>query len=412
MTKTGLRSLAASSLRFVSRAWSAIGVGALLLAAAFLAWRIPAEREELREFWARTPLDDGPHVYWVDSHHVKVLRVQGDRSRKDFRLSEAVYDAELPELLPQELRPLLAAGASAAQEPVSEAPFPRGRLAAFSDVHGQSRHFRELLIRAGITNSRGKWTFGAGHLVVVGDVFDKGASVTGALWFIRGLEREAWRRGGCVHYLLGNHDHLALTGASEAVHYKYRLISQYAGLRHEHLFSRDSELGRWIRARNSMLKIGDRLFVHAGLSPEYLALNLGLEDTNRLLRLSLDPDRLIAAGEEQRRVAGLLSGGQGPLWWRGYFDNTFPIGFIRRVTGNLAETSAGGQALERALARFGVRQVVVGHTYTRKVRKLYDGKLVALCLNWRGNDAPGSIEDGELIIWDRNGNESLVTLRD
>jgi len=400
------------ALTFLSRAWNISGILALLLGIVFLSWRIPTERAEMREFWTRVQLSDGPHVFWLDGGRAKVVNARPDREGRRFHISEETYSSVRPEPLPPEIRPLLSLAPPTPQDNPSELPWPEAPVAALSDIHGQYLHFRDLLARAGITNPSGDWSFGKGHLVILGDVFDKGPGVTDALWLIRRLEVQARSQGGGVHYLLGNHDLLAITGGSKAVHYKYVLIAGETGIPYQHFYSRDSELGRWLRTRNTVLKIGDRLFVHGGLSHEFLKMNLTLTETNRLIQLSLDPDRLALANQPERRLAGLLSGGQGPLWWRGYFDGSIPTGFIRRVNGRLGETTTGREALETALSRYGVRQVVVGHTYTREVREMYGGKLIALCLNWGGADLPESRLPAGLAIFDANGKAKIVNFRD
>ena len=56
------------------------------------------------------------------------------------------------------------------------------------------------------------WSFGDGHLVIVGDVFDRGPNVTECLWLIYRLEQEASAAGGAVHFLLGNHELMVMRG--------------------------------------------------------------------------------------------------------------------------------------------------------------------------------------------------------
>jgi hypothetical protein len=410
MNNARCRQSALWSLHFLWRAWRIAGVLALVLAAALAGWLLYAERMEERRFWEQGSLDDGPYVFRLDSNRAKILTVRGDRQRREFLVSEAVYDTRYPETIPPQLRPALTLIPERPEEPFCELPFPSGRLAAFSDVHGQLSRFRKLLAQAGVIGQDGLWTFGSGHLVIAGDVFDKGTRVTETLWFIWDLEQQAIRHGGRVHYLLGNHEHLALTGRSQSVHYKYRLISESAAVPYDQLFSRQSELGRWLRTKNSLVKIGNRLFVHGGLSPECLALKLSLSDMNRLIRLSLDPERYIAASFSERRAADFLAGRQGPLWWDGQFYYFAPFSYLQRLIGDLAETSAGRQSLETVLERFGVTQVVVGHSYTNRVQKMYGGRLLALCLNWKGLDTPSATTVGQLVVWDRAGAESLVTL--
>ena len=46
------------------------------------------------------------------------------------------------------------------------------RVAALSDIHGQYGVMRQLLRANRIIDSKDRWRFGSGSLVVAGDVFD------------------------------------------------------------------------------------------------------------------------------------------------------------------------------------------------------------------------------------------------
>jgi len=79
-----------------------------------------------------------------------------------------------------------------------------------SDVHGQYNAARELLLNAEVIDENNRWVCGEGHLVIVGDIFDRGPDVTPTLWLIHNLQQEAERAGGRVHFLLGNHETMIL----------------------------------------------------------------------------------------------------------------------------------------------------------------------------------------------------------
>lgn len=401
MDRRILAGLSRGTRRFISivgAIWSGMGLAALALAIAFLSWRIPTEREEMRVFWEATDIDDGPHLFWLDEYRFRVVNVKAERQRHDFLISEAVYDTRRP--LPDFIRGLLEQRPRLDPSQSDQAVFPDGRVLALSDVHGQYRGLTKLLRNAGFVDAALNWVAGTSHLVIAGDVFDKGPSVTKSLWLIRKLESQAAAAGGRVHFLLGNHDHLALTGKSQMTYENYRLIASKLNLLPEHLFSRETELGRWLRQRNSIVKIGRRLYVHAGLSPRFLSANLTLEETNRLLRLSLSPQLAGLLPSHERGLAAMLSGGEGPLWWRGYFDNSFPLGLYGRVRGQLRESAGGREAVRIALSRYDVSQIVVGHTYTRGIRSLYGGQLVALCQNWGGPDLPNTQLNVAYKLWE------------
>ena len=51
------------------------------------------------------------------------------------------------------------------------------KIAAFSDIHGQYDLLVRLLINNKIVDRDLNWIFGEGHLVIVGDIFDRGDKV-------------------------------------------------------------------------------------------------------------------------------------------------------------------------------------------------------------------------------------------
>ena len=48
-----------------------------------------------------------------------------------------------------------------------------GKVAAFSDIHGQYDLLVRLLVNNNIVDKDLNWNFGEGHLVIVGDIFDR-----------------------------------------------------------------------------------------------------------------------------------------------------------------------------------------------------------------------------------------------
>tara|TARA_Y100000589_G_scaffold165030_1_gene156903 strand:+ start:320 stop:754 length:435 start_codon:yes stop_codon:yes gene_type:complete len=51
------------------------------------------------------------------------------------------------------------------------------KIAAFSDIHGQYDLLVSLLLNNKIIDKDLNWIFGEGHLVIVGDIFDRGDKV-------------------------------------------------------------------------------------------------------------------------------------------------------------------------------------------------------------------------------------------
>ena len=94
------------------------------------------------------------------------------------------------------------------------------KVAAFSDIHGQYELLVRLLINNNIVDKNLNWIFGEGHLVIVGDIFDRGDKVNEILWLVYDLEDQAKEKGGRVHYLLGNHEYMVLYNDLRYIHDK------------------------------------------------------------------------------------------------------------------------------------------------------------------------------------------------
>jgi len=61
---------------------------------------------------------------------------------------------------------------------------PPEKILVISDIEGDFSYIRDILQCQGVINKQCSWTYGKGHLVIIGDVFDRGNDVTECLWFI------------------------------------------------------------------------------------------------------------------------------------------------------------------------------------------------------------------------------------
>src|SRR6185436_12651444 len=85
-------------------------------------------------------------------------------------------------------------------------------LVVLSDIEGNFSAFRKLLMATKVIDEDFNWKFGDGHLVLIGDFFDRGQQVTEVLWLIYYLEEKAQDAGGYIHFILGNHEIMNLSG--------------------------------------------------------------------------------------------------------------------------------------------------------------------------------------------------------
>ena len=196
------------------------------------------------------------------------------------------------------------------------------RVVAMSDPHGAYDAFLQTLENAGVTDSKGDWAGGTTHLVITGDLLDRGADSRNIMDFVMKLEDQSLQSGGRVHLTLGNHEVMNLVGdlryvareefaafadeesAREREQWFQALLStrrmladnevDEAALRaefdrdrppgfygHRSAFGTEGRYGRWLMQKPLLVVINDTAYVHGGL-PELVGA-LGLERLNNEL---------------------------------------------------------------------------------------------------------------------------------
>jgi hypothetical protein len=262
-------------------------------------------------------------------------------------------------------------------KPVTPAPvkFEAKRLVVFSDVHGQFDLLVRLLQAHRIIDAQLNWTFGDGHMVVIGDHFDRGPRVTELLWLLHQLEPQARAAGGMLHTLIGNHETMVLYDDLRYVNAKYVTIAREHGAPLPSQFGTDSILGRWLRTKPVIIQVNDMLFVHGGLGADFLSLNLSLTETNERFRQSIGLPRPVVRADA---LLAKLYGAQGPIWHRGYF----------------VEPVMNTTDIDRVLTRFGVQRVVTGHTTFKGVFSHHGGRVLSVDSDMQKG------KSGELLFWD------------
>ena len=250
-------------------------------------------------------------------------------------------------------------------------------IAAVSDIHGQYGLLLSLLQAHGIIDKENNWAFGEGHLVVLGDIFDRGDEVTDLLWFVHNLEKQAERAGGMVHYLLGNHEVMALQGDLRYINKKYRYTMAGMGKSYDALFGEDTYLGRWLRSKPVAISINKTAFVHGGLSETLLDKKLSFGDMNTDFREKIigHPEDSILADP----TLNLLYGDIGPVWYRGYFEDGF----------------AQWQA-EAILSKIRMKHLVVGHTSFSEIVSLFRNRIIGI------DSSIKTGENGEILLIEKN----------
>ena len=295
------------------------------------------------------------------------------------------------------------------------------RVVAIGDVHGDYDQFVTVLKDAGLVDAKLRWTGGKTHLVQTGDRLDRGALSRKVMDLLMRLEKDAGKAGGMVHPLLGNHEAMNMLGdlryvtpeefaafkGADSQRYRDALWEQRREERkrrgeseltsedrkrfdaeiplgyveHRLAFAPKGTYGAWLVRQNAVIRIGDTLFLHGGISPKYA--DFSLTDMNDKIRRELqDPDPLTALVAQDP---------EGPLWYRG-----------------LAQ---GDPALlphvEAVLARHGCRRIVIGHTPTEGflVFPRYGGRVllidVGLSKHYGGPPAALILEGGQAFALHR-----------
>ena len=257
----------------------------------------------------------------------------------------------------------LRGAATAAEDTVTTAA--KAPLFVVADTHGEYEVLVAMLQAHRVIGSKLEWKYGRGHLVILGDVFDRGPNQLEILWLLYKLEADARAAGGGAHLVLGNHETMVLRGDLRYLHPKYVGTTSALGVRdYAALFAPDSLLGQWLRTRPAVLKVNDLLCLHGGISRALLDSTLTLADINGTARESLD-----VAVERRGAMQELVMGILGPLWYRGYFPDyrDFPAASMADV--------------DLTLATFGVRRILIGHTIVPAITPLYEGKVIAVQVN-------------------------------
>jgi hypothetical protein len=260
------------------------------------------------------------------------------------------------------------------------------KIVALSDLHGRYNAYINLLKANHVIDDNLNWKFGKGHLVVLGDIFDRGDKVTEILWHLFSLEKQAKKAGGMVHVLLGNHEMMVLNKDLRYINEKYKQTEALTKTPYDELFSVNSVLGKWLRSKPVTITINDIIFVHAGISTSLAQSNITLKQINQSFS-----DSIIGKDVQlihKSRKLELLYGDIGPLWSRSYFN----------------DTTFQEDNLDAILNFYDRKHIVVGHTPFKEFKRLFGNKIIGID-NGIMYDQPG----GLLMIRKNRFYKGLVT---
>ncbi len=268
------------------------------------------------------------------------------------------------------------------------------KLFAISDIEGHFEAFEKTLQGNRLIDENLDWIYGEGHLVLVGDFFDRGHNVTPVLWLIYKLEQQAAKAGGMVHFIIGNHEEMNMRGDIRYVEERYIKAAKAMKTSYTGMYSKNTELGRWLRSKNVIEKVGKTIFVHGGLSPQMAASRIRLEEMNKYARSNYGADKWRL--EQKGGTVAAVFSKTGPMWYRGYFREKLPQ-----------------NAVSRTLDLYGAKYVVVGHTIVPNVSSLHNEKVIAIDVKHEiaiMQETSNAIlfEDGKIYAVNLHGKKSYI----
>jgi len=250
------------------------------------------------------------------------------------------------------------------------------KLIVLSDIEGNFEAFAKLLQANKVIDNDYDWILGRGRLVFAGDMFDRGEQVTECLWLMYALEEKAKAAGGYVHFVLGNHEIMNLQGDDRYHQPKYKANAEKGGKKLSQLYGEDSELGRWLRTKNIVEKVGDLLFAHGGIGLEFAnAVKLPVDGINDVARPNYANKDAVRSTDSNVKM--IFDTQRGPLWYRSYYGEDSHFVDTKDTTIKFTVKHPSQQDLEGILAKYGAKRIITGHTIVADtISVLYNTRVI------------------------------------
>lgn len=330
---------------------------------------------------------------------------------------------------------------------LAAAPAAAERIVAIGDLHGDYDAYRDIVVAAGVADDKGGWTGGDAILVQLGDFADRGPDSLRIIRNLQALETGAPLAGGKVVVLVGNHEAMNVTGDLRYVHSgeyaafatrnseKFRdqvfedsekaILSQYLQggaelsvkaahrrfveetplgmLEHRRAWKPSGEIGTWIAAHPAIVKIGDVVFVHGGLSAEFAARSID--------RINAEVSIALATGDTSK--GSILTDDLGPLWYRGNILRDQPRPPIEGEAPAPVRPSIE-EELAQVLSAYQAKRLVVAHTpHPAGIVASHDGRLVridtGISAYYGGVRSYLELKDGQAMAWTKDGGGKWVS---
>jgi hypothetical protein len=349
------------------------------------------------------------------------------------------------------------------------------RVIAVGDLHGSYEKAIRMFQGAGLVDADLHWNGGRQHLVVAGDMLDRGSGDRPLMALIRRLQGESRSAGGRVHVLLGNHEAMNLmrdlryvnpesyqhwaadeTKAARKAAWRVFKSTGADGRSEDELssefeesfppgyFARQSSLepqgeyGEWLLGLPAIVKINDVVYVHGGLTVETAV--LGIDELNR--RLGDDLRRHLAARqvlEDKGIISPLMTFGE--IRWVARegvekadrlppvladaardLDETFNSLLLGDMgplwyRGNASEDERiEREMLERSLELLGAKAMVVAHSPTpnKQITSRFHGQLFRVDHDINTSDTLQAlvIESEEIVVLDASTHQTSEPMRE
>lgn len=342
--------------------------------------------------------DEGPYVFYKNDSTLQVNYINGNKDQ-GFSLNQKEYSntTEIP------ARAYFALDSSYFDFTINtDFKSPKSvyndtnKILAISDIESGYKTFRDFLINNKVIDQNLNWTYGKGHVVLVGDFVDRGFSTTQVLWFVYKLEQEAKKHGGTVHAIIGNHELKNMYGDYLASSLKYTYVASILGKTQSNLYDSKSIIGKWLASKNSIELINGNLFAHGGLHPDIEKINLSLDEINQFIRSNYYQAPYPKSNKSDTEL--LLSSKTGVCWYRGYFKD------------DLSQ-----EEVEVGLNKFDAKAIVVGHTLQSKIKRHYKGKVYGIDVkhpkdyhkNWPNQESEALLIENDMYFRVLNNGEVI-----
>jgi hypothetical protein len=258
------------------------------------------------------------------------------------------------------------------------------RVIAIGDLHGDYPRYIDVMESAGLIDKNGKWSGGETHLVQTGDITDRGADSRKIIDHLVKLKKQAKKKGGYVHLLIGNHESMNVVGDL-----RYVSDGEYAAFKsknsaklqemqwqrqlewmrannpgfeevdldafrkeweqevplgwveHRQAWVLTGEYGKWVKGNQVAVQVNDSIFLHGGISAQYCKFSLK----------SLTEQVIAAMAKYDPSITTIVTDPLGPLWYRGLVNED-------------ESNEVYSQTLDNILKRYAAKRIVIGHTPT------------------------------------------------